>query len=152
MPPAPSQIRPMEAARVSGTVMGKPRDREKSPPATGWAFGDVHRRGLEGWGCPEPHPPALMAAPSGLTRFTTSGRSGPHPSKTRRDGLHTAAQGRGRLFLRLTPGEDARHEVQDVGCTRLIIPVIADQATLHHVDFFLGRLVHHVGHDRAELD
>src|SRR5262249_9577706 len=61
------------------------RGREKSPPiAMGGLSRGRHRRGLEGWGCPEPPPPTLMAAPSGLTRFTPSGRSGPHPSKPRR--------------------------------------------------------------------
>ena len=102
-------------------------------------------RGGEGWGCPEPHPRELMAAPSGLTRFTPSGRSGPHPSSPR-CGVCSG------LFLRLTPGEDARHEVQHVGRTRFIVAVVANQATLHHVDFFLRRPVDHVRHQARQLD
>src|SRR5262245_2011455 len=43
------------------------------------------RRGRRemGWGCPEPPGTVLMAAPSGLTRFIPSRRSGPHPSPRR---------------------------------------------------------------------
>src|SRR5262249_39367458 len=56
------------------------------------------------------------------------------------------------LFLRMPSGENARHEVQNVRRTRLIIPVVTDEATLYHVDFFLRRLVHHVRHERRQLD
>ena len=136
-----------------------------------WWARRIDRRGMEGWGCPEPHPPALMAAASALTRFTPSSRSGPHPSKPRRevssvssgaptwaplvftrDGTEIAPVLAIPLLLGLAAGEDAGHEVQNVGRTRFIIAVIPDQATLHHVDFFLGRLVDNIGHDRTELD
>src|SRR5262249_8057047 len=87
-----------------------------------------------GWGCPEPPGTVLMAAPSGLTRFIPSRRSGPHPS-SRRTGL----------FLGLTAGEDARHKGQNVRGTRFIITVVPDQPLLDDVDLLLRRLVHHVG-------
>lgn len=137
----------------------------------------IDRRGMEGWGCPEPHPPMLMAAASALTRFTPSGRSGPHPSKPRREcikrGTRNAEFGtrnekttdtlsgisrsafpvpHSALLLCLATGEDTGHEVQDVRCARFVIAVIPNQATLDDIDFFLRCLVHHVGDDGAELD
>src|SRR5437764_13188595 len=52
------------------------------------------------------------------------------------------AHGRGGLLLDVAAGEDARHEAQHVGRAHVAIPVVADQAALHHVDLFLGRLAH----------
>src|SRR6185437_5566656 len=55
-------------------------------------------------------------------------------------------------LLRLAAGEDAGHEVQHVRRARFIVAVIANQATLHHVDFLLGRLVHHIGNERRQFN
>ncbi len=74
---------------------------------------------------------AIMAAPSGLTRFSTFRRSGPHPSCRSSDecGTRNAKFGteeeirvyrsalripHSALFLSLPSGEDAGDEVQDV--------------------------------------
>jgi len=111
-------------------------------------------------------PPMLMAAASALTRFTPSGRSGPHPSKPRRVCLlgarvpaiwagasqrsgfglshRTGPRPPRSLASLLTsssaPGRRCSHEVQHVVGTRLIIPVVADQGDTSRFDFLLRRL------------
>ena len=145
------------ASGCSGTNGGRSSSDTSDVP---YSFDAAFRRREKGWGCPEPPGTVLMAAPSGLTRFILSRRSGPHPFSRRaaadvcRPSLHQSTSFRGAkgrrlverpgLLLRLTAGKDARHEGQDVGGTRLIITVIADQALLDDVDLLLGCLVHHV--------
>src|SRR6218665_2521137 len=58
----------------------------------------------------------------------------------------------GPLFLGVTAGEDARHEVEYVRGADLAVAVVLHQPVLHQVDLLLRLLVHHRGHQVLELD
>src|SRR5437867_2846949 len=66
--------------------------------------------------------------------------------------IQSTSLGYQQSLLRVPAREDARHEGEHVGGTLLIVPVVANQPPLDHVDLLLRRLVHHVGHQAGQLD
>src|SRR3954466_1699920 len=51
-----------ESYQTGGVRVKRSREAARAHPRVRVGSRDVRRRGMEGWGCPEPHAPALMAA------------------------------------------------------------------------------------------
>ncbi len=93
-----------------------------------------------------------LQGPCGFAALTKRPEVGRAPFEE--PGRHLEGWGLGSVAAAfdVSAGEDGGDVVEDVGGGVLVVAVVADEALLDDVDFFLGVLVDDAGNERGELD